>query len=67
MVVSNLFMVGHDEMFIVTAPPEMKPKMWKRYMGDSFEIIKKTREIPSQITSIVQTQVAASNSQMNWK
>ena len=39
-VVSNLFMEDHEETAIATAPPEMKPKIWRGYMDDSFEIIK---------------------------
>ena len=38
-VVSNLYMEDHEETAIATAPPEIKPKIWKRYMDDSFEII----------------------------
>ena len=45
-VVSNLFMEDYEEMAITIAPPEMKPKIWKRYIDDSFEIIKKDQRDP---------------------
>ena len=45
-VVSNLFMEDHEEMAITTAPPEMKPKIWRRYVDDSFDIIKKDQRDP---------------------
>ena len=39
-VVSSLSMEYH-ETAIATAPPEMKQKIWRRYVDDLFEIIKK--------------------------
>ena len=45
-VVSNLFMEDHEETAIATAPPEMKPQIWRRYVDDSFEIIKKEQRDP---------------------
>ena len=44
----------------------MKPKIWKRYMDDSFEIVK-TRETYSKPTLIVLTIQEAYNSPMNQK
>ena len=41
-----MFMEDNEETAIATAPPEMKPKIWKRYMNDSFEIIKKGQRDP---------------------
>ena len=45
-IVSNLFMEDHEETAITTAPPEMKLKIWRRYVDDSFEIIKKDKRDP---------------------
>ena len=45
-VVSNLYMEDHEETVIATAPPEMKPKIWKRYVDNSFDIIKKDQRNP---------------------
>ena len=42
-VVSNLYMADH-EMSIQSAPLEMKPKIRKRYVDDSFEIVKGQRD-----------------------
>ena len=39
-VVSKLYMEDHEEKSIGSAPNEMKQKMWKRYVDDSFKIIK---------------------------
>ena len=60
-------MEDHEETVIATAPPEMKPKVWRRYVDDSFEIIKKDQRDPSQNTSIVLTQLVASHSLMSQK
>ena len=38
--VSNLYMEDHEERANETAHEEMRPKIWKRYVDDSFEIIK---------------------------
>ena len=45
MVVSNLFMEDHEEMS-TTASLEMKPEIGKRYVDDSFEILKKDERHP---------------------
>ena len=34
-VVSNLYMEDHEEKSMGSAPKEMKPKIWKRYVDDS--------------------------------
>ena len=61
-------MEDHEDMAIATATPDMKPEIWKRYVNESFEIIKKkTKETPSQNISIVLTQLAASNSLKSQK
>ena len=44
--VLNLLMEDHEEMAIDTAPSEMKPKIWRWYVDDSFEIIKKDQRDP---------------------
>ena len=38
-VICNLFMEDLEERVISTAPNEMKPRIWKRYVDDIFEII----------------------------
>ena len=45
-VVLNLYMEDHEGTAVATAPPEMKPKIWKRYVDNSFEIIKKDQRNP---------------------
>ena len=40
------FEKDHDETSIATAPPEMKQKIWKRYIDDSLEIMKKDQKDP---------------------
>ena len=42
-VVADLYMEDLEDKSMDTAPPEMKPKMWKRYIDDSFEIIKRNQ------------------------
>ena len=44
--VSNLYMEDHEERSKQSAPPDMKPKIWKRYVGDSFEIVKNNLRDP---------------------
>ena len=39
-VVANRFVKDHEETSIATAPPQMKPKIWRMYVHDSFEIVK---------------------------
>jgi hypothetical protein len=39
--VSDLYMEDLEERAMDTAPPETKPKIWKRYIDDSFEIVKR--------------------------
>ena len=41
--VADLYMEDLEEKSMDSAPPEMKPKMWKRYIDDSFEIVKKNQ------------------------
>ena len=45
-VVSNLYMEDHEETAIATAPQDMKPQIWKRYVDNLFEIIKKDQRDP---------------------
>ena len=45
-VVSNLYMEDHEEKSIGSEPKEMKPTIWKRYVDDSFEIIKQDQRDP---------------------
>ena len=40
MVLANLYIEDFEDKSMETAPLEMKPKMWKRYIDDSFKIVK---------------------------
>ena len=56
-IVSNLFMEHLEQKAIRTAPVECKPKIWKRYVDDIFEIIKKgeTVRLTDHINSVDDT------------
>jgi hypothetical protein len=41
--VSDLYMEDLEERAMDTAPPETRPKIWKRYIDDSFEIVKRAQ------------------------
>ena len=45
-VVLNLYTEDHEEKSIGSAPKEMMPKIWKRYIENSFEIIKQDQRDP---------------------
>ena len=38
--VSDMYMEALEERVIDTTPPQMKPKIWKRYIDDLFEFVK---------------------------
>ena len=40
--VANLFMEHLEERLLDTAPVELKPRLWKRYVDDILEVVKKT-------------------------
>ena len=40
-VVLDMFMENLDKTAMDTAPSAMKPKIWKRYIDDSFEVVSK--------------------------
>ncbi len=40
-IVANLFLEDLEAKAIATAPLEAKPKFWKRYVDDIFDIVKK--------------------------
>ena len=42
-VVANAYMESHEEKAMDTAPPIVRPKIWKRYVDDSFEIVNSTQ------------------------
>ena len=42
-VVADLYMEDLENKSMDTALPEMKPKMWKRYINDSFKIVKRNQ------------------------
>ena len=46
--VSNLYMEDHEEKSIQSVSLDMKPNIWKRYVDDSFEIVKKDPRDPPQ-------------------
>ena len=48
--VADLYMKDLEEKSMDSAPLEMKLKMWKRYIDDSFEIVKKPKETCSLTT-----------------
>ncbi len=56
-IVSNLFMEHLEQRAIATAPAACKPKLWKRYVDDIFEIIKKgeTSNLADHINSVDNT------------
>ena len=39
--VANLYMEWFEQRAIATAPPDWKPRIWKRYVDDVFEVVKK--------------------------
>jgi len=39
--VANLFMEYLEQKLLDTAPMKLKPKLWKRYVDDIFEVVKK--------------------------
>ncbi len=53
-IVSNLFMEHLEQRVIATAPDECKPQIWKWYVDDIFEIIKKgeTTNLTDHINTI---------------
>jgi len=40
--VANLFMEYLEQKLLDTAPMELKPRLWKRYVDDIFEVVKKS-------------------------
>ena len=40
-VVSNLYMEDLEQRALTTAPPEIKPRFWKRFVDDVFEVVKR--------------------------
>ncbi|XP_072033432.1 uncharacterized protein [Amphiura filiformis] len=52
-IIANIFMEWLEQEAIATAPMECKPKMWKRYVDDILEIIKK--ETTQQLTEHLNT------------
>ena len=40
-IVANLYMEWLENEALNTAPPEIKPRIWKRYVDDVFEVVKK--------------------------
>jgi len=53
-VVANMYMEAHEEEAMDTAPLTVRPKMWKRYVDDSFEIVNKHQRdnLTSHLNSI---------------
>ena len=45
-VLSTIYMEDHKEKSMSSAQKEMKPKIWKRYVDDSFRIIKHEKRAP---------------------
>jgi len=39
--VANIFMEYLEQKLLDTAPMELKPRLWKRYVDDIFEVVKK--------------------------
>ena len=47
--VANMFMEHLEQKLLSTAPEELKPKLWKRYVDDILEVIRRgTAEAPTQ-------------------
>jgi len=40
--IAYLFMEYLEQKLLDTAPMELKPRLWKRYVDDIFEVVKKT-------------------------
>ena len=40
-IVANLFMEDLEQRAIESAPEELRPKLWKRYVDDTLEVIKR--------------------------
>ena len=55
--VADLYMVYHEQTSMDTATLEMRSKVWKRYIDDSFEIVKKDQRdnFTAHMNSIDQT------------
>ena len=43
-VVSNLFMEDLEQKALQTAPPDIKPRFWRRFVDDVFEVVKRASE-----------------------
>ena len=39
--VANMFMEHFEQKLLNTAPEDLKPKLWKRYVDDILEVVKK--------------------------
>ena len=52
-IVANLYMEDLEQTAIATAPLECRPRLWKRYVDDILEVIKKGRE--EQLTEHLNT------------
>ncbi|XP_072018559.1 uncharacterized protein [Amphiura filiformis] len=53
-IIANIFMEWLEQEAIATAPMECKPKMWKRYVDDILEIIKKgtTQQLTEHLNTV---------------
>ena len=66
--VANLFMEYLEQKLLDTAPMEMKPRLWKRYVDDIFifEVVKKSSVEGPQSFSITWMILAALSLHMKW-
>ncbi|XP_072044089.1 uncharacterized protein [Amphiura filiformis] len=66
-IIANIFMEWLEQEAIATAPMECKPKMWKRYVDDILEIIKKGLRNDSRNISTQSTPLRTSSSRTKRK
>jgi len=64
--VANVYMEYLERKILDTAPVELKPRLWQRYVDDILEVVKKTSvdELTDFLNSLVI--LAASSSHMRW-
>ena len=64
-IVANLYMEWLEQEAVATAPLTCQPRLWKRYVDDVLEIIKKGRQKILPLILIQLTEQGTSSSRMS--
>ena len=69
MLVADIFMEDLEQATMSSAPTGMKLKIWKRYINDSFKVVKKEKrdELTEHLNHMDSSPWGVSKSQTRWK